>query len=470
MVITILTTIFALAVLVTVHEAGHYFVARWCGVKVLRFSVGFGRPIFTRLGKDGTEYVFAWLPLGGYVRMLDSRNDAVATNELSTAFDLKSPWQRIAIVVAGPLVNLLFAGLLYAVVQVSGTPQLIPVAVALDKEISGFETPQRILAIDDQATPTWEAVNIALAKRIGETTSISFLLQGLDEPALQGQAVAPNELDTLPALGAPVERTFAVTRWMSAAVQSSPMTQLGLQPWRPNVPIMLDHIVPQGSAEAAGLQVADKIVAINQQPMAGYSEFVGFIQSHADMAVSVTLERNSQRLEVPVQLGSYTNELGERMGLIGIGVAPISWPQSMQFEQQLGLFAGLVAGGQQALDMAALTLSFLGRMLQGLVSIEHLSGPISIAKIAGASAESGVIAYISFMAYLSVSLGVLNLLPVPMLDGGHLVYYLVEVVTGRKVPEHIQAIGLRIGMAIVFSVMIIAISNDLMPYFNLILG
>ena len=462
MVMTILTTVFALAVLVTVHEAGHYFVARWCGVKVLRFSVGFGRPIFRKLGKDGTEYVFAWLPLGGYVSMLDSRNDTVSDSDLSAAFDLKSPWKRIAIVAAGPLVNLVFAGLLYAVVQISGTPQLIPVAMGMDGGISGFESPQRILAIDGQQTPTWEAVNIALAKRIGETATIEFLLQGLDERLLQEQAIAPNKLDVLPVLGAPVARSFAVTRWMSASVQTSPMSQLGLQVWRPSVPIKLDHIVPQGAAEIAGLQVGDKIVSINQRPMAGYNEFVAFVQSHADISVSVTIERNSQRIEVPVQLSSYVNELGDRIGLIGIGVASISWPQSIRFEQQLDIMPGLVAGGRQALEMAGLTLSFLGRMVQGLVSVEHLSGPISIAKIAGASAESGIIAYITFMAYLSVSLGVLNLLPVPMLDGGHLLYYLVEAVTGRKVPERIQAIGLRIGMALVFSVMIIAVANDLM--------
>ena len=462
MIMTILTTVFALAVLVTVHEAGHYFVARWCGVKVLRFSVGFGRPIFRKLGKTGTEYVFAWIPLGGYVRMLDSRNDDMGTSKLSAAFDQKTPWQRIAIVIAGPVVNLLFAGLLYAVVQISGTPQLIPVAVAADKGAFGFESPQQILAIDGNKTPTWEAVNIALAKRIGETTTISFLLQGLDEPLLQGQAVSPNQLDVLPVLGAPVERSFPVTQWMSASVPASPMTQLGLQPWRPNVPIVLDHIVPQGSAQVAGLQLGDKIVAINQQPMKGYNEFVAFVKSHADTKVIVTLERQSQSLKIPVRLGSYANESGNQTGVIGVGVASISWPQSIQFQQQLGMFAGLMAGGQQALEMAGLTLSFLGRMVQGLVSIEHLSGPISIAKIAGASAQSGVIAYISFMAYLSVSLGVLNLLPIPMLDGGHLLYYLVEVITGRKVPERIQAIALRIGMAVVFSVMIIAVANDLM--------
>lgn len=462
MVTTLLTTLFALAVLVTVHEAGHYFVARWCGVKVLRFSVGFGRPLFKKLGKNGTEYVFAWLPLGGYVRMLDSRNDQVALVDLPTAFDQQSPWARIAIVIAGPLVNLVFAALLYSVVQISGTPQLIPVAVAQEKGLSGFESPQQILAIDGDKTATWEAVNIALAKRIGETSNIRFTLQGLDGNLLQDQAITANALDSLPVLSAPVERDFVVTQWMSKAVDVSPLAQLGLELWRPNVPIKLDHIVPQGAAALAGLQVGDKIIAINQQPMAGYNEFVAFIQSRANAEVKVTLERGAERLEVPVRLGSYANEAGNLTGLIGVGVGSVSWPQSIQFQQKLGLLDGMVAGAQQTLDMVSLTLKFLARMVQGLVSIEHLSGPISIAKIAGASAESGVIAYISFMAYLSVSLGVLNLLPIPMLDGGHLLYYLVELVTGRKVPERIQAIGLRIGMALVFSIMIIAIANDLM--------
>jgi len=462
MIMTILTTIFALAVLVTVHEAGHYFVARWCGVKVLRFSVGFGRPIFRKLGRSGTEYVFAWLPLGGYVRMLDSRNDQLSGADLNAAFDLKSPWKRIAIVVAGPLVNLLFAALLYAVVQVSGTPQLIPIAVSTDKSVAGFEFPQQILAIDGQATPTWEAVNIALAKRMGETGSIGFLLQRLDGAILQEQAVMPRQLDTMPVLGAPVAASLGVTQWLSASAQSSPLAQLGLQIWRPNVPVILNQIVSQGAAENAGLQVGDKILLIDQLVMAGYNDFVAFVQERPNKDINVTLERDLQRLEVPVKLGSYLNSSGELTGRIGIGVASISWPSSIQFQQQLGVFDGLIAGSKKTVEMASLTLSFLGQMVQGLVSIEHLSGPISIAKIAGASAQSGLITYIGFMAYLSVSLGVLNLLPVPMLDGGHLLYYLVEAVTGRKVPDSVQAIGLRIGMALVFSVMLIAVANDLM--------
>ena len=468
MLTTILTTLFALAVLVSVHEAGHFFVARWSGVKVLRFSVGFGRPIFQRIGQDGTEYVFAWIPLGGYVRMLDTRNDEVPKHAMAAAFDQQKVGVRIAIVAAGPIVNLVFAALLYAVVQMAGTTQLIPVIgpVLADSpaQTAGLTPVQQIISIDGQATGSWEAVNLALAKRIGATGYIEMTLQPLDSAVLQQQAVQANAEDQLPLLDGVVTYSVPVNRWMAEAVQTSPLSQLGIEPWRPSVPIVIDRVIEGGAAQLGGLRVGDKIVALNQQPMAGFNEFVAYVQGHPDESVLVALERGEELLLLPLTLHSDVNLAGGLIGKIGVGVASISWPYSIQYQQQLGLVDGLLAGGEKTLEMASLTLSFLGRMVQGVVSIEHLSGPISIAKIAAASAASGLITYISFMAYLSVSLGVLNLLPVPMLDGGHLLYYFIELVTGRKVPDRIQAVGLRIGMAIVFSVMIIAIANDLMRH------
>ena len=267
--------------------------------------------------------------------MLDSRNDLVGDADLNNAFDLKSPWKRIAIVVAGPLVNLIFAALLYAIVQISGTPQLIPVAVSADKTLAGFEFPQQILAIDGQTTPTWESVNIALAKRMGETGSIEFLLQRLDGELLQAQAITPSQLDAIPVLDVPVRVSLGVTRWLSASAQDSPLTQLGLQPWRPNVPVTLNQIVPLSAAEKAGLAVGDKILSIDQQKMVGYNEFVAFVQERPNQDIMVGLERDFQRLELPLKLDSYVAESGELFGRIGVGVASISWPNSIQFQQQL---------------------------------------------------------------------------------------------------------------------------------------
>ncbi|MBT6076773.1 MAG: RIP metalloprotease RseP [Oceanospirillaceae bacterium] len=468
MLTTILTTLFALAVLVSIHEAGHFFVARWSGVKVLRFSVGFGRPIFQRIGQDGTEYVLAWLPLGGYVRMLDTRNDDVPKHEMAAAFDQQKVWVRIAIVAAGPIVNLVFAALLYAVVQMAGTTQLIPVIgpVLVDSpaQTAGLTPVQQIISIDGQATRSWEAVNLALAKRIGATGHIEVALQPLDSAVLQQQAVQANTSDKLPLLGPVVSYSVPVNRWLADAVQTSPISQLGIQPWRPNVPIVIDRVIEGGAAQRAGLLVGDKIIAFNQRSMAGFNEFVAYVQSHPDASVLVALERRGELLILPLTLHSDVDQTGGLIGKIGVGVASISWPYSIQYQQQLGLLEGLIDGSQKTLEMVSLTLSFLGRMVQGVVSTEHLSGPISIAKVAAASAATGLITYISFMAYLSVSLGVLNLLPVPMLDGGHLLYYFIELVTGRKVPDRIQAVGLRIGMALVFSVTIIAIANDLMRH------
>lgn len=462
MLMTALSTLFALAVLVSVHEAGHYFVARFFGVKVLRFSVGFGKPIYTKIGLTGTEYVFGWLPLGGYVRMLDSRAEKVPSDELEQAFDLKSPWKRIAIVAAGPLVNLIFAGLLYGVIQVMGTPQLTPIAIAKNDAVQDFQEPHQILAIDGSLTPTWEAVNLALAKRMGETTAIEFSLQRLDQAALQAQSELANELDVLPKLGSAFVKSIDVANWMSESSTQSPLAQLELDIWRPSVPVILDRVVEGSAAQKAGLQPADQVIAVNNKPMPVFEGFVDFVQQRPDESIVVTVLRNNQQLDVPVDLQSYTDPSGALIGSIGIGVQSISWPTSIVFEQQLGLFDGLVAGFGKSLEMAKLTFGFIVQLVKGLVSIDHLSGPISIVKIASASAESGLITYLAFMAYLSVSLGVLNLLPVPMLDGGHLIYYLIEAATGKKVPDSIQAIGLRIGMVLVFSVMIVAIINDLL--------
>ena len=249
---------------------------------------------------------------------------------------------------------------------------------------------------------------------------------------------------------------------MSESSTQSPLAQLELDIWRPSVPVILDRVVEGSAAQKAGLQPADQVIAVNNKPMPVFEGFVDFVQQRPDESIVVTVLRNNQQLDLPVDLQSYTDPSGALIGSIGIGVQSISWPASIVFEQQLGLFDGLVAGFGKSLEMAKLTFGFIVQLVKGLVSIDHLSGPISIVKIASASAESGLITYLAFMAYLSVSLGVLNLLPVPMLDGGHLIYYLIEAATGKKVPDSIQAIGLRIGMVLVFSVMIVAIINDLL--------
>ncbi|MCP4791201.1 MAG: RIP metalloprotease RseP [Gammaproteobacteria bacterium] len=464
---TILVTLFAIAVLVAVHEAGHFFVARWCGVKVLRFSVGFGKPIWRRLGRDGTEYVIAAIPLGGYVRMLDTRNETVSAAHLSSAFDQQNIYKRIAIVAAGPLINLAFAALLYSGVQYAGVPHLIPVMGAPEQSSiaaqAGLQSSQRIVAVDGVETASWNQVHLQLLHRLGDTGQIEILAQPLLEQELQRQAQTPKEQrnkQVLPTRGYAQTYQLPVQNWLATDLQVSPVAQLGLTVWRPQVAVVLERIIEGGAAEQAGLQAADQITHFNNEPVTDYAVFVSRVQASPNQLVDITFERQGIAREATLRLHSKELADGRLIGLIGVGVVGLAWPDSLLETPDLNIFQALGLGVYQVWQMMSLTLQTLQSMLVGQVSVEHLSGPISIAQVASSSASMGLMSFVSFMAYLSVSLGVLNLLPVPMLDGGHLLYYLIEMVTGKPVPDKVQRIGLRIGMMLVLMIMFIALFND----------
>ncbi|HCH23765.1 MAG TPA: RIP metalloprotease RseP [Oceanospirillaceae bacterium] len=464
---TIVTTLFAVGVLVAVHEAGHFFVARWCRVKVLRFSVGFGKPLWRRVGKGGTEYVLAAIPLGGYVRMLDSRNDKVPAQLLSSAFDQQSVYKRIAIVAAGPIVNLLFAALLYAGVQYAGVTHLVPVIGAPQAqsvaEHAGLQSGQKILAIDGVTIQSWNDVHLQLLERLGDSGSVEVLAQSLDVQELQYQAqtpVAGRNLQSLPLIGYAQTYQLPIRHWLADDLATSPLAQLGLSTWYPRIPVKLDRIVAGGGAEQAGLQVGDLLTHFNNEPTPDYAVFVNKVQASPGQQVDIGYLRQGMARNVTVRLQSKDLDDGRLIGLIGVGVSGLAWPNSLLETADLSAWQAMVNGTKQVWQMMSLTLSALQGMLFGEVSVEHLSGPISIAKVASNSAAMGLISFVTFMAYLSVSLGVLNLLPVPVLDGGHLLYYLIEMVTGKPVPDSVQRAGLRIGMALIMTMMLIALFND----------
>ena len=466
-VFTIVTTLFAIGVLVAVHEAGHFFVARWCRVKVLRFSVGFGKPLWRRVGKDGTEYVIAAIPLGGYVRMLDSRNDKVSAQLLSVAFDQQSVYKRIAIVAAGPIVNLLFAALLYAGVQYAGVTQLVPVIAAPQAqsaaEQAGLHTGQNIIAIDGVATNSWNDVHLQLLERLGDSGNIEVLAQSLDVQELQYQAqnpVAEPGAQNLQVIGYAQTYQLSISNWLAEDLETSPLAQLGLSMWYPQIPVQLDRIVADGAAQQAGLQAGDLLTHFNNEPTPDYAVFVNKVQASAGQLVDIGYTRQGVSRNITLRLQSKELEDGRIIGLIGVGVAGLAWPNSLLEAPDLNVLQAMLNGSKQVWQMVSLTLNALQSMLFGQVSVEHLSGPISIAKVASNSAAMGLISFVTFMAYLSVSLGVLNLLPVPVLDGGHLLYYLIEMVTGKPVPDSVQRAGLRIGMALIMTMMLIALFND----------
>lgn len=443
---TLLATLVTLGILVTIHEWGHFWVARRCGVKVLRFSVGFGKPIWMRVGRDGTEYAVASIPLGGYVKMLDEREGDVPQSQRAQAFNNKPVMQRIAIVAAGPLVNLIFAVLAYWFLFVWGVTVVKPTIGVVEPaslaEQAGLQPELVLTEIDGRAVRSWEEVNLALASRIGE------------EGVMELRAGQPQS-GWLKSFSVPLQG------WSVDLERESPLRAFGLQPWQPLIEPVIGQITPEGAAQAGGLQVGDKVLAVNGEPIADWMALVEVIQGSAGKTLDFLVLRGQAENNLIITPGSRALGDGSVVGFIGAGVQPYTWPEEHLVDLQQGPIEALVSGFDKTVQMIGLTLDSIRKMVVGVISLNNLSGPITIAKVAGASAASGLESFVSFLAYLSVSLGVLNLLPIPMLDGGHLVYYFYELVRGKPVSERVQAFGLRVGMALLFSLMALAVVNDI---------
>ena len=444
---TLLATIVTLGILVTIHEWGHYWVARRCGVKVLKFSVGFGKSLWSRTGKDGTEYSVSAIPLGGYVKMLDEREGSVPEGLKSQAFNNKPVLQRIAIVAAGPIVNLLFAVFAYWLMFVVGVSAVVPVVGAVVPgsvmEQAGVPAGVEVVQVDGYPVRSWDEVNLRFASRIGESGFVSI---GVLNSASAVPKVYSVKLDN----------------WNVEIESESPLTAMGIRPFRPEIKPVLGHIVPGGAAELAGLQVDDLVVDVDGVAIVNWMDLVETIQSSAGQTLTFSVRRSDGLQELDVSPKKRVLENGEVQGVIGAGVKPPVWPKDMLRTIQYGPIDAIGVAYDKTLHMVGLTLDSIKKMIEGVISVKNLSGPITIAKVAGASAASGFEPFISFLAYLSISLGVLNLLPIPVLDGGHLLYYGIELITGKPVNEKIQEIGFKLGMALLLSLMALAIVNDVM--------
>lgn len=438
-------TLVTLGILVTIHEYGHFWVARRCGVKVLRFSIGFGTPLVRWHDRQGTEFVVALIPLGGYVKMLDEREAEVAVAEQHQSFNRKTVGQRIAIVAAGPVANFALAFVLFWCLAMLGSEQVKSVVgdVVADSlaERAGLHSGQEIVAVDGQAVSGWADVNLQLIQRIGESGSLQ----------IDTQTVGNSASSTY---------TIVLDKWLYGAEEPDPIRELGIQPWRPQATAVVAQLDPEGPAQSAGLQLQDKIIAIDGHAISDWQAVVNYVQMRPDTSVQLSVERAGQLSDVQVMLSSQ-GTAAQKRGYLGMGVAGGEWPADMLREVRFGPLEAVLEGVQRTWTMSALTLGSLKKMLFGELSVKNLSGPITIAKVAGASAESGLRSFLNFMAYLSISLGVLNLLPIPVLDGGHLLFYLVEWVRGRPLSERVQGYGMQIGIALVVCVMLLAVFNDL---------
>ncbi|WLH91640.1 sigma E protease regulator RseP [Pseudomonas sp. FP453] len=441
----IVGTLVALGVLVTFHEFGHFWVARRCGVKVLRFSVGFGMPLLRWHDRQGTEFVIAAIPLGGYVKMLDEREGEVPTDQLDQSFNRKTVRQRIAIVAAGPIANFLLAMFFFWVLAMLGSEQVRPVIGAVEADSiaakAGLAAGQEIVAIDGEPTTGWGAVNLQLVRRLGESGTVKVVVREQDS-----SAETPREL--------------VLDRWLQGADEPDPIKSLGIRIWRPSLPPVLAELDPKGPAQAAGLKTGDRLLALDGQALGDWQQVVDLVRVRPDTKIVLKVEREGAQIDVPVTL-SLRGEAKAAGGYLGAGVKSPEWPPSMLREVSFGPLEAIGEGAKRTWTMSVLTLESLKKMLFGELSVKNLSGPITIAKVAGASAQSGVADFLNFLAYLSISLGVLNLLPIPVLDGGHLLFYLVEWVRGRPLSDRVQGWGIQIGISLVVGVMLLALVNDL---------
>ncbi|NHI01375.1 sigma E protease regulator RseP [Oceanimonas sp. MB9] len=435
--------IVALGILVAVHEYGHFWVARRNGVRVERFSIGFGKPIWRKAGRDGTEYVVAMIPLGGYVKMLDGRVDEVPAELADQAFDQKSVWARMAIVVAGPMANFLFAVFAFWLMFMIGVPSVKPVLRDVTAEspaaMAGLQPGMQITAIDGNEVLTWEDVNFALIGRIG-AEQLSMQVQDAD---------GRNQSLTVP-----------LSSWQFDPDSESPISALGLRPEGATPTLALEQVLAGGAGEQAGLLPGDTLYSANGEKLADWDQFVALVQSSPGIPVELVVQRGGQSLDLT--LTPALRETDDRaIGYVGLAPSVTPVDERYRFELSYGPVKALWAGMDRTWELTVLTFNMIGKLLTGIVSVDNLSGPISIAKGAGASAGFGLVYFLSFMALVSVNLGIINLLPLPVLDGGHLLFYLVEAVTGRPVPERVQELGFRIGAALLILLMGLALFNDI---------
>lgn len=432
--------IIVIGILVTVHEFGHYWVARRLGVKILKFSVGFGRPLWSRrFGKDNTEFAIAAIPLGGYVKMLDEREGEVAAEELHRAFNKQPLRVRSAIVFAGPLFNFLFAIIAYTMMYMVGVTgmkaivgEVTPQSLA---EQAGFVSGYQIIAVNEQSATRWDSVM---------ETSLQELLDNKQQLVYSIKDQYNRHYD----LTIPVNNLT-----IDDIAEGQFFEKIGFQPFRPPWPAIIGEIMPNSAAEKAGLQYGDKIISMDNQPVKDWQAWAKYITNNPDKNINTIIERDQQQIELILKPDNINGK--GRMGVY----APYYVTESYS------LWPAFINGINKTWDMSVLTLSLMAKMLTLQISHEHISGPISIAEYAGKSAQLGFNVFLSFLAIVSVSLGIINLLPIPLLDGGHLFFYFIEWIKGSPVTETTEILLQQIGLILLLSLMGLAIFNDLQRIF-----
>ena len=439
---TLLAFIFAILILVSLHEFGHYIVARLCGVKVVRFSVGFGKPFFSRKRGD-TEWCLAPIPLGGYVKMVDTREGEVAQADLPYAFDKQHPAKRIAIVAAGPMTNLALAVLLYGLSFSFGVTEIRPYIGTVEPDTiaarAGFQSGDRIQSVNSTPVEDWGSAQTEIALNL-EAGKVAVAVQT--------------------ASGAQTVRTIDAAGTEEAGKIAKNQGYIGLMPFK--ISTVIGGVEKDSPADKAGLKTGDKLTAADGKPITSWQEWANLTRQSPGRKIALTYERDGQARTADIRPD--TVERSDKTLISRVGLLPQSdkaWDRQIRRNYRPSVVRAFGMGWEKTVSYSWTTVKFFGKLISGNASASHISGPLTIADIAGQSAELGLQSYLEFLALVSISLGVLNLLPVPVLDGGHLVFYTAEWIRGKPLGERIQNIGLRFGLALMMLMMAIAFFNDI---------
>lgn len=435
--------ILALGILVTVHEYGHFWVARKAGVKVLRFSIGFGKPLIKWHDKYNTEYVIAAIPLGGYVKMLDERVDDVPPNQRHLSFNSKSVQARIAIVAAGPMANFLFAIFALAVMYMVGVQSVKPVVGSITEgsraEQAGLMPSQHIIKIGDDNITTWQDATFAFMSRLGEER-VEITVR---DENLQTRV-----------------KTLNIDGWKLDQQDVPPLTSLGIVPFRPQATLTVAAVTKNSAAEQANLQVNDTILAVNGETISNWPQLVNVITQSANKSLQFSVKRQDSIKSITVTPQGRVGNNGIEQGFLGVAPVVQQWPEGYVESRSFGPLDSIVRGTTETWRLITLSFDMIGNLITGQVSVKNLSGPVGIAVGAGTSVSYGLVAFLSFLALISVNLGVFNLLPLPVLDGGHLMYYIIELFRKKPVSEKTQEFGFKVGALLLIFLTCFALFND----------
>lgn len=445
MLLTLLYFLLALLLLVTVHEYGHFQVARWCGVKVLRFSFGFGKILASWRDKRGTEYAWSLFPLGGYVKMLDESEGEVPEHERHLAFNNQSVWKRIAIVLAGPMFNFIFAFFALWLVLVIGMQSLAPMVDAVQPGSiaakAGLGAKEEIISLNDTKINSWRDFQYAMMPLVGSKETIQLVVKSLTD-------------------GHQRTLSLPLADWVLDDKKPDPLKSLGIEPFIPSIPPIVGEVVPDSPAAQAGLKTADKILSVDGKPFDDWLFLVEYVQARPDTQLTLQITRQGALENLIVHTGSQNNN-GRVEGFLGVRSQKVKWPEHWLRMEREHPFEAVGTALKQTAQLTATTFTLMGRLVTGKLGLNSISGPVGIAQGAGDSGRGGLVSYLFFLALVSISLGALNLLPIPMLDGGHLLYYVLELIQRKPVSDNLKSAGAYVGLLLLAALMFIALTNDI---------